>query len=230
MENNLISICVPAYDMNGAGSKCIKQLLQSISAQTYQNYEVIISDHSTNNNIKSIVEDFKNNKFKHYFNVNNIGSSSGNLNNAIKEASSDFIKVMFQDDFFVNPDSISIINDLFNKQINWGVCSCIHYSSSTKEFYRPHFPYWQTNIKKGENTLGCPSVLFFKRCELEFDVDLLWYMDTDFYYRLFLKYGPPHIEKKILTGVREDNTRVTNTLITNDLIEKENLIISKKYV
>jgi len=230
MESNLISICIPAYDMNGAGSKCLKQLLQSIQSQHYVNYEIVISDHSTTETIKDVCNSFNDSRIKHFFNKENKGSSSGNLNNAIDKASSDLIKIMFQDDFFVTRDALDTININFKKSEKWGASACIHYSSDSKNFYRPHYPAWQPNIKKGENTIGCPSVAFFKRCDLRFDTDLLWYMDTDFYYRLFLKYGEPVIENKILVGIRQDSTSVTSTLITDDLINKENLIISKKYV
>jgi len=230
MESNLISICIPAYDMNRAGSKCLKQLLQSIKAQQYTNYEVVVSDHSTNNAIKDVCNSFNDNNIKHLFNTKDIGSSSGNLNNAIDNASSDYIKIMFQDDFFVTKDALDIINKKFNEPAKWGASACIHYSSDSSSFYRPRYPRWQLNIKRGENTIGCPSVSFFNRCELRFDTNLLWYMDTDFYYRLFQKYGEPNIENKILIGVREDNTRVSNTLITDELINRENQIISKKYV
>ena len=157
-------------------------------------------------------------------------AAGGNLNNAIDSASSDYIKIMFQDDFFVTKDALDIINKKFNEPAKWGASACIHYSSDSGSFYRPHYPRWQLNIKRGENTIGCPSVSFFNRCELRFDTNLLWYMDTDFYYRLFQKYGEPNIENKILIGVREDNTRVSNTLITDELINRENQIISKKYV
>lgn len=214
--------------MNGAGVKCIKQLLETIKAQKYDNYEVIISDHSDNDEIENTVKQFNKSNFYHFYNSENKGSSSGNINNAIKLANSDFIKVMFQDDFFVNQNSLKIVNDCFNKS-NWGVSSCIHYKSKEKYFYNTHYPQWQDGIKRGINTLGGPSVVFFKRCDVNFDTNLLWFMDIDFYYRLYKLFGKPYIENKILVGIREDSYRVSNTLINDDLIKRESEIIRSKY-
>jgi glycosyltransferase involved in cell wall biosynthesis len=214
--------------MGGDGSKYLRQLLQTIQVQSHNNYEVIISDHSTDNNIMNVVNNFNNKKFHHIFNSNFKGSSSGNVNFAIKNSNGNKIKVMFQDDFFVNKDALSIINEQLNEHA-WVISSCIHYKTATKEFFRPHYPYWQDDIKKGNNTLGGPSVLSFQKCDAWFDINLLWFMDIDFYYKLFKIYGKPFIENKILVGIREEDTRVSSTMITSELVERETKIIKERF-
>ena len=229
MDNSLISICIPAYEMGGNGSKCLRQLLQTVEAQDYKNYEVIISDHSQNDSILEVANSFNNGKIKHYYNDGFRGSSSGNVNYAISKATGNKIKVMFQDDFFVNRSALSIASSLLD-EYSWGVSACIHYKTDTKEFFRPHFPYWQDDIKKGNNTIGGPSVMFYNKCDLKFDTNLLWYMDIDFYYRLYKIYGEPYIENKTLIGIREDNSRVSSTYITEELVNRENKIIRDKFL
>jgi glycosyltransferase involved in cell wall biosynthesis len=226
MESMLISICIPVYEIKDVGEIYLKQLLQTIEAQNYKEYEVVISDHSENNKLKNIVDSFNNSKFFHYFNSNNRGSSSENLNNAIDKANSENIKVMFQDDFFVSRDALNLLVESFSNSF-WGAYASIHYKD--KKFYSPLYPYWQDNIKTGYNTIGCPSSIYFRKNDLKFDSELLWYMDTDYYYRLFLKYGPPAIKNDVIVGIRVSDNSVTKTLITNELIEKENKIISTKY-
>ena len=155
------------------------------------------------------------------------GSSSANINTALKIAKGDIIKVMFQDDFFITNDAL---NTICGKNFpQWGVCGCVHSKEDESIFYNRLVPFWQDNIKKGINTVGGPSCLFFRKNELLFDEDLLWFMDTDFYYRMYKKYGIPDIIEEPLYCSRESANSVSNTLITDELIKKETLIIKNKY-
>jgi hypothetical protein len=94
--------------MKGSGVKYLKRLLQTIQKQKHQDFEVIISDHSDNNDLKNLVDEFKDSRFLHFFNSKNKGSSSSNLNNAIDLSNYEKIKPMFQDDFFVNDKELII--------------------------------------------------------------------------------------------------------------------------
>jgi glycosyltransferase involved in cell wall biosynthesis len=230
MENRIepISICVPAYEMNGAGLKALKRLLQTIEKQDFNDYEVIISDHSDNSLLENLIKSFNNDKFKHFYYKNNKGSSSANINNAISLANHDIIKIMFQDDFFVTTDALSVIEKEIKNNF-WGACSCIHYNSEAKQYYNTHICRWQDDIKSGVNTIGSPSVSFFRKNDLTFDERLIWFMDTDFYYRLYQKYGYPHTIPYVLVGICEDSTRVTNTLINDEVKNKEYAIIKEKF-
>ena len=52
----LISIGIPTYEMSGYGVYYLNELLETISYQTFDDFEVIISDHS----IDTKIEDFIN--------------------------------------------------------------------------------------------------------------------------------------------------------------------------
>jgi glycosyltransferase involved in cell wall biosynthesis len=229
MENPLISICIPGYEMNSKGSLFLNQLLQTIQKQTYKEFEIIISDHSENNSLFDTVNLFKNLNIVIFKNGHMRGSSSANINSAIKRASGDIIKIMFQDDFFVSVKALEKIITLpYDK--HWGVCGCVHAKGNVENFYNRLVPYWQDGIKRGVNTLGGPSSIFLRKTDVVFDERLLWFMDTDYYYRLFQKYGEPFIIAEPLICSREDDTRVSNTLITTELVEKETKIINEKNI
>lgn len=221
-----ISICIPAYGMNGHGIKYLKRLLQTIDRQTFKNYEIVISDHSTDNDLKNLAEQFQN--VVHVFYESNRGNSSSNVNNAIIHSTTENIKIMFQDDFFVNENALEIFNQYF-KTNKWGASGCIHHNWKYKQYYWEHHPGWNENIKEGKNSIGSPSVCFFKKCDIMFDPNLIWFMDTDFYCRLYERYGTPTIIPDVLVGVSEDETRVTDTLINKEVINKETQIIKEKY-
>jgi glycosyltransferase involved in cell wall biosynthesis len=228
MDEILISICIPGYEMGGKGALFLKQMLQTIQKQTYKNFEVIISNHSDGNELETVVDSFNDLNITIFKNKLNKGSSSSNINSAISKAKGNIIKPMFQDDFFVNRFALEIISKLpYN--YHWGVCGCVHSDGNVKEFYHHLIPYWQDDIKKGANTLGGPSSIYFRKTDINFDERLLWYMDTDFYYRLFLKHGLPFIVPNALICSREDETRVSNTMITDEVVNRENKILSEKY-
>ena len=41
-----VSICIPCYEMKGNGVAYLNDLMNSITAQTFKDYEIIITDHS----------------------------------------------------------------------------------------------------------------------------------------------------------------------------------------
>lgn len=54
MNNPFFSISIPTYGYNGKGSEFLNFSLYKLSSQTFKNFEVVISDHSTDNTIKDI--------------------------------------------------------------------------------------------------------------------------------------------------------------------------------
>lgn len=228
MEENLISICIPGYEMGGKGALFLKQMLQTIQKQTYKNFEIVISNHSDGNDLEQVVELFNDLPITIFKNKHGRGSSSANINSAIDKAKGSIIKPMFQDDFFVNRTALQQVAN-FSKEHHWGACGCVHSEGNVKEFYHYLNPYWQDDIKRGVNTLGGPSSVYFRNTDIRFDERLLWFMDTDFYYRLYQKYGQPFIINNALICSREDETRVSKTMITEELVSSENAILAKKY-
>jgi len=93
----------------------------------------------------------------------------------------------------------------------------------------PHYPYYQSNILFN-NTISSPSVLMLYAESYEkFDDNLLWYMDTDAYYRLAIKHGPPSICQDITVINRRHKHQITNTKINQALIYQEQQYLKTKY-
>ena len=229
---NKISICIPVYEMNGKGVKHLSCLIESIYEQSYDNYEIIISDHSKNDDIENYCKN--KNKLKYFRNEKNRGSSSNNLNNAIKKSSGDIIKVMFQDDYFINKETFCNILDGFEyvgQDFKWGALSFAHVDGDSTQLYRPMIPNFIPDaIKNGNNTLGCPSVLFFKKeCISElFDENLVWLMDTEYYYRLFLKFKSPFFVNVYSVAIRLWEDSVSNHM-SEEIKKKELEYVLNKY-
>ena len=67
---HLFSILIPAYK-----SKYLKECIHSILAQTYSNYEIIIVDDASPEDLKTIVNGFVDGRVHYYRNEKNYGPS-----------------------------------------------------------------------------------------------------------------------------------------------------------
>lgn len=236
--NSKVSICIPTYEMNRRGVAYLDMLLQTVLAQTYTNYEVIISDHSENDSIEKYCEKVSP-QFKclcYLRNLNNRGSASANLNNAMIHATGDIIKPIFQDDAFYTEFCLEkIVLEMQSSPNMWGGMGFIHVDDVNRPFlgryHSAQYPKFDADeILKGENIFGCPSIMFFKRevaTEL-FDTSLVWLMDTEYYYRLWKKFGQPSLIEQYDMAVRIWGNSVTKT-ISEEVKEKELQYVLNKH-
>lgn len=226
----MISICIPTYEMKGKGVEYLEYSFHILYSQTYTDFEVIISDHSTSDDIEQLCEQWSSVlKIRYYRNQNKRGISSANINNAIRHAQGELIKVLFQDDFLYDETSLEKQLQAFNEGDSaWLVTACCHYNGI--EIGKPHYPQYHDKIQYGQNTISSPSVLMVKNVDvLEFDENLFWLMDVDYYKRLYDKFGLPTICNYITIVNREHENQVSNTLATEEVRGKELDYVIKKY-
>ena len=197
--------------------------------QTYKNIEVIISDHSVDDSLMKLWQIWKEDTgidSIYVSNSNNRGSSESNLNNAISLAEGDFIKPMYQDDFFHSENALELmVKKLEESQERWVVASTWHCKEdATGILYNLHVPRIPDEISTwllGINTLGSPSVMMYEKFDEYFDPLLVWLPDTEFYYRMGKKRGYPSIveEPCVVTRMRKDS--ITETQITDEVFKNE---------
>lgn len=224
-----ISICVPTYEYKGEGVMFLTKLFDSIKSQTYKNFNVVISDHSVNNNIKTIC-DLYSSFFEIYYIKNNfkLGNGPYNTNNAIKNSDGEIIKIMFQDDFFFDESALEkIVQTYIQNKCEWIVNGCNHTNDGVT-FSRDMIPHWNNDIIFGVNTISSPSVLSFKNNNnCFFDENLVMLMDCEMYYQLYLKYGEPIIIGDILITNRIHSNQISS--LYNNNINDEISYIRKKH-
>jgi glycosyltransferase involved in cell wall biosynthesis len=226
-----VSICIPTYEMKGQGVKYLNHSFSMLEKQSFQDFEIIVSDHSITNEIKTLCDDWSPKlNIKYISNDYGRGISSCNINTALKQASGDIIKILFQDDFLYDSNSLETQLIHFSGNYNpWMVTACCHFNDE-KGMYNPFYPKYHDNIHYGENTISSPSVLMFQNDDIElFDENLLWLMDVEYYKRLYDKFGLPSICNYITIVNREHNNQVSNTLATQQVRDSEFEYVSKKY-
>lgn len=225
------SIAIPTYGYNGKGSEFLEFSFNKLFSQTFKNFEIVISDHSTDNTIKDICDKWNDKlKITHFFNDKGRGVISPNINESMKNCNGKWIKILFQDDFLYDENSLQKQFEFIrqNEDMTW-FFSQFYHSNDGITFYRHYFPQWNNSVWSGNNTLGCPSGLTLKNNDLIFfDNNLNWLMDCDFYQRMFLKHGEPRILNEITCVNRTWGNRLTDT-ISEQQKYNEFLMVSKKY-
>jgi hypothetical protein len=215
MESNLnqpfFSIAIPTYGYNGKGVEFLEHNLNILFKQKFIDFEIVISDHSVDDTIFEVIKNYP--TIKYVKCEHGRGIISPNLNNAMKHCQGKWIKVLFQDDFLYDENSLKkqyeILNE--NPDIKWLVTSFQH-SNDGSTFYRLYNPTYSDNIWTGNNTLGNPSNLTLKNKDLLFfDEELNWLVDCEYYYRMFLKHGKPTIINEVTVVNRTHGGGLTDT-------------------
>ena len=228
---SFLSVCIPTYEMKDNGCLFLEHSLKILTLQSFKDFEVIISDHSSNDYIKNLCEKYKSVLNINYLkNIKNVGSSSANINNCIANSNGKLIKILFQDDFLYNEDSLEITVDNFDLNKDKWLVSRSEHSNDGFTFYRDFKPHYNENIHLGINTISSPSVLtILNQNPFYFDENLICLMDCDYYKRCFGAFGEPKILDVITVVNRTGNHQVSNTIVNSALINKELEYVKNKF-
>ena len=109
MEKNLISVITPTYNRG----EILKETIQSVLNQTYQNFEYIIVDDGSTDNTKEIVQSFQDKRIK-YISQQHVGTPASGRNTGIKNAKGEFIAFLDSDDIWF-PQKLEIQLKEFHK-------------------------------------------------------------------------------------------------------------------
>jgi glycosyltransferase involved in cell wall biosynthesis len=203
--------------MGGQGYPLLKRSFDHIQNQTYKDIEVIISDHSANDEIEKLCEEYSS-KFNIVYIKNPLdrGNFSSNLNNSIRNSSGQIMKLLMQDDYLMDPRSLESVNVIFSDPtVNWAACGC--YSGWNSTDYNTLIPqYDDSSISKGVNTIGSPSVISIRNKDVQyFDEGLSWVVDLDYYKKMNTVFGDPAIIPEYSVFVQRHPNQITNTLPEN---------------
>lgn len=97
MQNELVSIITPCYN----SSKYIGQMIESVIAQTYTNWELLITDDCSSDNSREIVENYSKTDLRiKLFKLETNSGAGIARNNSIKKAKGRFIAFLDSDDMW----------------------------------------------------------------------------------------------------------------------------------
>lgn len=225
-----LSVAIPCWSMNGAGVEMLNYNFNILSKQTLKDFEVVITDHSIDNSLEYLCKQWsKLLDIKYIKNLEFRGCPAHNTNLGLKNSQGDYIKLLCQDDYLLNEKSLELIyNNISKNDSSWMFSSYIH-TNDRKIFYRYYIPHYNDDIKL-VNTFGTPSALTIKNKDvLEFDNNLKFMYDCEFYHRMVLKYGQPLIfdEVTMVNYIHENQT--TTSIVNNEIFQNEQEYIRRKF-
>lgn len=188
-----VSICIPTYN-DPIG---FKRALSSIEKQKFTNYEVVISDDSTDLSIKKIVAKSRIKK-KIIYSKNKVRlGSPENFNQAIRKSTGEYIKILLHDDWFTSGNSLLQFVKLLEKdsKIDFAFSGSADYNVKLKRTFNRNASNYEIHKLRlcpeylfGNNFIGSPSTTIFRRSvDVYFDKNIKWVVDLEFYIRVLNK-------------------------------------------
>lgn len=208
-----VSIAIPAYN----ASEGVKRLLNSIDRQEYKDYEIIITDDSTNDDIYRLVKERTD--IRYYKNDPGKGAT-GNWNEALRRCSGEYLKIMHHDDWFTDEKSLGRLVEMLEsdpkadfvfcgtRQVEKDRCFDRAISDEDVELIRQDY----RNLYLG-NTIGAPSAVMHRRCGCVYDEHLTWLVDMEFYMNL-LRGNPQFVyTREPLISIGVSDSQLTESCI-----------------
>ncbi len=191
MEKKIkISIITPVFN----GEKFIKDVIDNIKSQNYENYEHIIIDGGSRDNTVKIIEENKHTKLK-YISEKDNGQSDA-LNKGFKMASGEVITWLCADDLYVDTSVLAKVANYFqNEETNiiYGRCKLLDLETN-EESLIPQNAVTEEDLIRWWNWAIVPPqpAIFFRDRILKeagyLDASLNYCMDHDLWLK-FLKNG-----------------------------------------
>ena len=204
-----ISILAPVHTSNareGYSERFLGEYFSALMGQTLKDFEIIVADHSEGDGLKKICDAFSYVlDIKYFKNDYMRGSTAANINFAIKHASGEILKILFMDDFFVDPEGLQLTYDQFqeNPEGNWLVSGFVNCNEERTEFFDARLPWYGNPVVNGDNTTGNPSTYAVRReCALEMDEHLKYVVDGEYFFRSFYYLGAPLMVSKVILCFR----------------------------
>ena len=182
MENQLISIIVPVYNVE----EYLKQCLDSILEQTFSNYEVILVNDGSTDSSGLICQEYAEKDVRiRYFEKENGGISDAR-NYGIEQVKGEYLTFVDSDDFLDASHLNVLYNALVDNDVDISIVNYANYQTSTATFYLHTFGEYYEKTYTSEELID--DLSFLERNDLSFST--LWgslYKKNVFSFLRFLK-------------------------------------------
>lgn len=216
-----VSICIPTY----LQIPFLRKTLESIHAQEFTDFELIISDDSSDNSVQELLKEFNfSEKIIYSQNEKPLGSPA-NWNKAIDLSSGDLIKIMHHDDWFAESSSLGEFVSLIGNDPKIGFafsgvntkspCSdaFTHQYASTKEVQALRGNRMPLMLR---NCIGPPSSTIIRRKFFQrYRENLQWLVDVFQYAEVLDKTEFAYTSKALIYSTTNAEHQITNSCQNN---------------
>lgn len=235
MNESLISVCIPTYN----NIVYLKKTLDSVVSQKNVNIEIVISDDSTTDDVKNLVEKYQSrySNIIYFRNIPALGAPN-NWNESISRSKGDYIKIMHHDEWFVDNLALYKYLEVINGKFKTiAFCSSYLLRGDKKQLILAS-DLELIKIRKRptdllfKNSFGSPSSLFISRKDLiEFDNNLTWLVDVEYYVRLLSNgFSFEYITAPLYCSVLDSHNITNECLFNTELQLEEYAYLYKKYL
>lgn len=234
--NPLVSICIPTYQQTAF----LRKTLTSIKEQSFDDYEIIITDDSPDDSIRDLLLEFDFNGKLFYSKNTTVLGTPQNWNECVSKAKGAYIKVLHHDDWFTDSDSLGCFVDLMQKNpaADFGFCASVSVDKNGSYVFTqtPSEKQLESLHRNAEvlflgNFIGAPSVTMYKNnLGIIYDTAVRWMVDIDFYIQI-LKNGAlfTYSSKPLVNVTMDGDHQVTREFQENRSLEiTESLYMYKK--
>ncbi|MCW3167504.1 glycosyltransferase [Chryseobacterium sp. 09-1422] len=220
-----VSICIPTYNNLEAFKRC----LDSVLVQKYSDYEIVITDDSSNDEIEKYLNEQNILKDIFYFKNQITLGSPENWNEAIRRSKGEYIKILHHDDWFTNENSLEIFVQLLDKNpistIAFVTSKNVNSENNTIINYNCPSLEKIEEIKNNPITLlngnfiGAPSATIFRKNNFSnFDSNTIWYVDIDFYIQILLRSNHLAFSEIDAISIGASPTQITKNVVDNKTV------------
>jgi len=213
------SVCIPTYN----SVKYLKRLLNSLFSQSFFDFEIVISDDSTTDEVMNFCSEIEDHRIR-YFKHKSLRTATENWNYALQNAKGKYRMLVHHDDYFYNE---YCLEEIYQNCIGSGEKDAYFLGFKNENLQKRCF-YNQFVFKsiKDEpskllfvNYLSAPSCLVLhENVKINYDSNLKWLVDVEFYKRLFLNYSLISYLPEIKMVIGGGDERITNSISKNEIL------------
>jgi glycosyltransferase involved in cell wall biosynthesis len=219
----LISVCIPCYN----GEEFISQTIQSVLAQTFKDFELLLTDDHSNDRTVSIIRSFGDPRINLVQNSHNLGLGA-NWNKTLSRATGKYVKLLGGDDV-LSPEclasQVDALENPANSKVVLAICNRNVIDAGGKIVLRRPFLFRsgrasgsgliRKSVRWGSNLIGEPVVGLFRRQALNLtgmcDAANPYLIDLQLWADL-LKYGDVYVDPDYLVSFRISDTTATSRI------------------
>lgn len=206
---NLISVLMPVYNTK---EEFLKESIQSILKQTYSDFELIILDDGSKNDIEPVIKSFNDDRIKFYRNEKNLGVSK-TRNKLLDLAKGKYAAFQDADDISLPERLQKQINFLENNPEISAISAWVERFPHNKIIKNAAAPKILDFLGGCNFTQGCATLRLedFKKNNLKYDESLSTSEDYDLWTRAALLGLKFHNLQEVLLMYRRENTSLCHT-------------------
>lgn len=206
-----VTILIPVHDPHQEYENLIHNALESVRRQSRQPDEVLLVANHEMEYLRKTLDSFSK-IFKLRLLKSDAKSAPENINFGVNQASSKYVRILFQDDYLLGGESLRYsVSPLESGEGKWSVIGSLGVDLLSGEIQTFVTPKFSEKLSFGKNLIGAPSVVCFeKKYYVPMKKDLKFLFDCDWYLRMAHHFGPPVEVQEFGVGVNIHLGQATN--------------------